>query len=526
VEPATSFTKKNLSLEDAVSAILREFASGEDPAAPLSIQTIYSILQRKGIKTTQESLRKVLERLESKGLVKRIGKGMYIYSREHITLDLFLEPKAEHTLIRLWEIQDLAAAHLELLKHVKNKIEIKDIDNFNNLIIGGAAVDDGSRLISSMASFGLGFVRVSARIRIACILPFNIDTSTGFPRLIPQMDKIDYYPEHIMRGGTAEFLVERFKKPYLEKSYVIRSNGIDYEIASKVAKKLSEYDLVEFNMNMINQAVSRAEHKASSCDVALTLVDGSILPGHLDPDIHPNSEKIEKIKEESTYLAKLLLERKRNILQGFLSIYERVLNSENVILIGAIKRSNDETLQAKARIHYGVPDQRLLRNAGLEKVILGPFEKHRVVKVLSNQLEAFSLVPRGEIKIKSYYIMWRRDALPLQIDALFPKNLDEDNSIEAKILKLLYDLTEVSTKHTYIKENWEGSDDIIPTLRPIAIVDEIIGKKVAEISEIIEKELSLKLSDVLLYLANTVKGEFTLFTYVPSLGSLVEVKQK
>jgi hypothetical protein len=514
-----------MNLEDAVLATLREFALGEDPAVPLSIHTIYSILQRKGIKTTRESLRKVLERLESKGLVKRINKGVYIYSREYFTLDLFLESKPEYPPIRLWEIKELAAAHLELLKHA-NKIEIDHIDNFNNLFIGGVAVDDGSRLISSMASFGLGFVRVSARIRIACILPFYMDTNVGSPTVIPQMDKIEYYPEHITQGGTAEFLVERFKKPFLDlkKPYKIRSNGIDYEIASKVAKKLSEYDLVEFNMNMINYAVSRAAYKASSCDVALALVDGSILPGHLDPDIHPGSKNIEKIKEESTYLAKLLLDRKRNILQGFLSIYERILNSENIILVGAIKRSNDETLQAKARIHYGIPDQRLLRNAGLEKVILGPFEKHRVVKVLLDQFEAFSLIPREEIKIKSYYIMWRRDALPLQTDVLFPKSLYEDNSIETKILKLLYDLTEESTKHTYIREIWEGGNDIIPTLRPIAIVDEVVGKKAAEISEIIEKELSFKLNDVLLYLANTVKGELTILTYVSSLGSLMEVK--
>jgi hypothetical protein len=485
-----SETESARSLESIVIDILRgncDFRYCE----PLRLGEIYTIIAMKGVKTTLESLRKCLERLEIKGVVKRYGRGSYVYVK-HLTLDMFARPE-------ILPLDNIVISHMagfELLKLVeKGELRLqraRDIE-VTDLVIGGAVADDSSRPLGTYAHWSSGlFVRVSARIRIGGIVAYNVFIKEGAPVLDVKIEDMDLIPEHLTHGDSVEFLIERLRRPYLDSVRAIR--GLSGEVAREIAEKLSHYDLEEFNQDLIELAIAKAKYKATWSDLAVVLIDGSILPGHLDPKIHPESKDLEDWPSD---LRKLILGRKERILRRFLHIYDSVYTSRNVVLIGVAKRSNDRTLQYKANVYYGVPDQILLSNVMREGEIIGPFVKHRVEEELVNELKKFSIKYAETIRVDSYYVMVKEKALPLQIDVVFPKHVDELNGRDVRntILWLIAHpyLSEISRKHTWYNEQGE----IIPTLKPIEIVDREVSKKSEEIARLIEKDLAKSLYNVL-----------------------------
>jgi hypothetical protein len=92
------------------------------------------------------------------------------------------------------------------------------------------------------------------------------------------------------------------------------------------------------------------------------------------------------------------------------------------------------------------------------------------------------------------------------------------------ILDLIYHLTEISGKHTQIERVLSGGDLEISTLRPILIVDEEAEKKLKQVKEVVEKDLSAKLYGILKELESISSIDFALFTYVPKSGMLWRVK--
>jgi Fe2+ or Zn2+ uptake regulation protein len=500
----------------------------------LSLSEVYQILWRRGVSVSQDSIRKALERLMSKGLVRRVGRGLYEYLRRP-TLDDFFREREEDVEIKLSSIHIGAGVGERLLKVAKERgVELRDFSPLKeSLCIDGVAADDSSSLLKPYATLQSGaIVRISARLRIGCFIPFSVESLCDYPKIIPGEPK--FIPEHISQGGTVEFLIEKvpmhmdlrnevlsspkLRRPYLEGPLTMRNIGL--EVAHEIAKKLSDYDLVEFNLNLIEQAVAEAGRRASSSDLALALIDGSILPGHLDPYIHPDARFLEEWPERA---ARLVLERKERILRKFYGIYQSVYGSENVVLVGAIKRSSDMTLQGMASIYYDVPDQELLASVGLEGKILGPFEKHRAKKELIEQLKKFGIQAKGDdIAIKSYYMMRRKDVLPLQIDVVFPKYMEEEE--RSFVLNLIYQWMEASEKHTKLED---GRGVLkVPTLLPISIADETAGKKSKELSEVIERDISTKLYEIFEMLKGYGKGlaDVVLFVYFPHMASLRRVR--
>jgi Fe2+ or Zn2+ uptake regulation protein len=500
----------------------------------LSLNEVCQILWQRGVSASQDSIRKALERLMSKGLVRRVGRGLYEYLR-HPTLDDFFRGREEDVEIKLSSIYVEIGAGAKLLEVVKERgVKLRGFSPLEeSLCVNGIAADDSSSPLKPYATLQSGvIIRISARLRIGCLIPFGVESFSDYPKIIPEEPR--FIPEHISQGGTVEFLIEKvpmdmdlktkalslpkLKRPYLEGPLIMRNIGL--EVAHEIAKKLSDYDLVEFNLNLIEQTVAEASREASSSDLALALIDGSILPGHLDPHIHPDARFLEEWPEE---IARLVLERKERILRKFYGIYQSVYGSENVVLVGAIKRSSDMTLQGMAGVYYDVPDQELLASVGLEGKILGPFEKHRVKKELIEQLKKFGIQAKSDdIVIKSYYMMRRKDVLPLQIDVVFPKYMEEEE--RSFVLNLIYHWTEASEKHTKLEDSRGALK--VPTLLPISIADETAGKKSKELSEVIERDISTKLYEIFEVLKGYGKGlaDVALFVYFPRTASLRRVR--
>lgn len=457
-------------------------------------------------------MRKTLERLILKGIVKRVDKGLYSYV-PHKTLDVFTsrdtlaqQALADITAV-LRQIRGNPIVSIEFLEKLKaqdKSIKMRranPLKGVKKVTIGGSAADDSSRLIKAYANWSRGsLIRASARVRLAGIAPLEIHVTEGLPKI--DLQEIKFIPEHIERGRSAEFVLEKLKRPFIEKPITLRDLDIDFNIVQEFARKISDYELIEFNQDVIELALAEAKRKSTSSDIAIAFIDGSILPEHLDPKIHPNSRDLDKWPPE---MAKQILKRKEKILRRFLRIYEYAHLSENIILVGAIKNSNDMSLQAKIGAYYDAPDQVLLINAMRdgEIEILGPFKKHRVEKVLVNELKKFNIEYAEDIAIDSFYVKGGGDMLPLQLDIVFPENTDDKT--KDFVLDVIYHLTEISEKHRKI------TTEPVSTLKPLNIVDKKVSDKSLEIEIMIKKELEHVLYNVMELLARYVDIGIAIF---------------
>jgi len=501
-----------------------------DNVTPFTLEELFIILSKKGLRTTRETIRKTLERLISKGFVERDGKGLYICAPRQSTLDMFLGSsickkfgKSSICEISLDSIEFTKPFAYEFLEKVMQKgIRIRKIKELNNKIfreLGASAVDDSSNPLHVHVTYLSHMVSVSARIRIGGIAPFTIEVYNSLPRV--NMDgTVEFLPEHIREGGAVEFLVQRFKSPFSESRLVIENIPSDwsFEQVSYFARKLNEYDIIEFQLQLIEHAIDRAKRKASSFDMAIAFVDGSIIPGHLDPKITPDSDEL---REWPPDMAKTLIDRKMKILRQFLSIYDRILYNprQDVVLVGAIKKAMDRSLQVEVNSYYDATDQELLSNALTEEDgILGPFKKHRVRESLVKELKNFSISYHDEINIQSYYIFKSRVLMPLQVDIVFPKDMGPEE--REYIVDLVAHLVEESEKHTYIARQQIGEFKAVPTLRPIRLVDLEVSKKIEQITKVVEKELYGKMYVLLEYLAQLPITEGALFVYMSHLKKL------
>ncbi|MDT7882943.1 MAG: hypothetical protein RRB51_10585 [Thermoproteus sp.] len=495
-------------------------------AVPFTLEELYQILQKKGVKTTRETVRKTLEKLISKGVVERDKKGLFICARRQTTLDMFFNTDyKKYSRFLIYEIplskieHSISFAQELFEKIVQKGINLSKVEDRINIVgdLGASAADDSSRSLKVHIVHHTHIAGISARIRIGGIAPFITEVKNGMVT-VSMDDEVELLPEHIKRGGSVEFLVEGFRKrPYVEPRLVAKNitSDQDFQIMREYVGKLNDYSIIEFHHQLIQHAIDRAERKASSFDFAIAFIDGSILPGHLDPKIHPGSEELKNWPPE---MATKLVEYKYKLLDQFISIYKRVAEQrDDVVLVGASKRSEDRTLQHRVKVYYDVPDQELLSNVGLENAILGPFEKHRVVE-LKEQLELLNLTYPADMKIDSYYIFRSTTMMPLQIDVVFPKNMEQEQRNE--IVKLIAHLVEESEKHSRIAEQ-SGEVKAISTLRPIRLVDLEVTKISEQIAKVVEKELARKIYDIMEFLAQLpITEETALFVYMSHLQRL------
>jgi len=483
-------------LEKGILSILNEV--GE-----IDLRGLIQAVKRRGLSGSDESIRKALERLILKGFVIKTARGRYARVK---TLDEWFgaEIKMPETLTK-FSVHEYITMGQELRERLRSlSIPIRKIDDIKSKLrgewlLGGSAADDSSRPIRPYARIFTGaIITVYARIRLGGILPFELEIENLKPSY-RFMDNIRFIPEHIDKGDI-EFLVKRLKSPYLERGSISIARtliGVPLERIHKIVEKFNEYDIIEFNRGLIQMNLLEAEMKSTYTDYVFALVDGDILPGHLDPHVTPSSDFIKELEEENPEVARELLRRKREILENYALIYETVRKSKNVVLVGAVKNANDKTLQYEAGVYYGLSDQKVLASGGLrEGEILGPIREHRL-KVWVEQVEEMGLnLPREEPPIETYYIAKSDRGLPLKLDIVFPEDLSDEE--KEKLLAILWIMATEDEVHTKMTDDpWQYRY----SLYPVIVVDRRVWEKSGEIATIVEKELEGKLIEVMRYIA-------------------------
>jgi len=358
-------------------------------------------------------------------------------------------------------------------------------DISKRLSIGGAVADDSSRIIKPRIISSDAKTITFSRIRfwIAGVAPFSITISDGGLGVDVYYDKLQFLPEDFEKG---RFEIA-FNKIFIEPTVAIKNLG-EYDIHAIIGfiRKIKGFDKTEFTQMMISRALEIAEKLSSSYDISVVMIDGSIIPAFI-PEIY-----FSMLKSFEYFLEfiKIMLEKEREILQRFINIYERVYGSKNIVMVGAIKKSTDKSLQRMVGIFHEDTDQELLERVMKKEniAVIGPFVKRRVFE-LNNVLRRNNMY-NEDVSIISYYMKGSYDMTPLQLEFVFSRNIDHE--MRDLFMKVIYNLL--------IKDKFGRT-----TLKPIDIMDRLIKKR----SKIIEKVYKAKAERELYKKMKEYENKFT-----------------
>jgi hypothetical protein len=253
------------------------------------------------------------------------------------------------------------------------------------------------------------------------------------------------------------------------------------EIVRKVYEKRRDFERALFHAQLMSKALKRVKSIGNEYDLVLVLIDGPLLPPHLDPHVGQGTRLMldvwRLLGEEEM---KMLLDMKEVMLSTYLSIFDQVLQSKNIVLVGAVKRSRDQTLQYRlfGYIEEGRYDIDVLVSYLRANVGVGPYFIDRLF-MFAKELRRFNIekVTNEEVKyrvpVHSYIVRRFEYALPIRLDVIMSDVL---RGMEKSIVNLLANFVVTSNKHTYIAGKEEKLLLKVPTLFPIHLVDEELDK--------------------------------------------------
>jgi len=516
---------------------------------------IIELLRRRGpLKLSQiaealhqdaERIRKILERMSKNHppAVKRLKHGVYALAepmiKNDVDIEFFIPPLDFYSTVtdvpsEIGIVQYYADAS-KLLQRLRSRINdessleflfdsdatlinLRDNLRSQNLISAFVAGDESTQPIRYRArplfdrtSKVVTFVTLSSILRLGGSITAVDEIDGLMIRRELERSELELLPRDIEKGvPEIEFLLRRFRGRYLYTPEQDRYSNMPVSVASEIAAKTREFEIEEFKLSILQYMVGNAK-RFSNYDYVLVTYDGSILPGHLDPHIRPNSEKIKNWPQE---IAREILDWKKRIMMQYSSIYQLIENSNNLVLAGIIKQSSDKTLAWRLLgEELGVPDQYLLSSTLEDGQVIMPFKPHRVEQWA---LEARELnIPHEKINVWLTYLK-KSSLLAAPIHLVMPANFGEEDVVN--VLGILYTILTGSEKHTYLDSRYHLSlyQGERPTTVHIKIVDDIISRKTQAVAQIIEREINaiiVELENKLLELSMRYNVDFGLFYY-------------
>jgi hypothetical protein len=349
-------------------------------------------------------------------------------------------------------------------------ISMRDtFDISKRLSIGGVVADDSSRIIKPRIISSDAKTITFSRIRfwIAGIAPFSITISDGILGVDVNKNEMQILPEGFKKGK----LDIAFDKIFIEPTVAFKSLGeYDIHVITGFVRKIKGFDKTRFIQMMISRALEIAEKSSSLYDISIVMIDGSIIPLFI-PEIYFG---LTKSFEYFLEFIKIMMEKEREILERFINIYERVYKSKNIVMIGAVKKSTDKSLQRMAGMFHEDTDQELLERVMKKEniAIIGPFVKRRVFE-LNNMLRRNNMY-NEDVSIISYYMKGSYDMTPLQLEFIFSRNMDYET--RDLLIKIIYKL---------LHKDKFGR----PTLWPIHIIDETMKKESKRVETMFKKKI-------------------------------------
>jgi len=347
---------------------------------------------------------------------------------------------------------------------------MRDIfDISKRLNIGGVVADDSSRIIKPRIISSDAKTITFSRIRfwVAGIAPFSVTMSDGVLGVDVKKNELQILPEDFERG---RFEIA-FNKIFIEPTVAIKNLGeYDVRVVSGFVRKIKGFDKTRFIQMMISRALEIAEKSSSLYDVSIVMLDGSIIPLFI-PEIYFG---LTKSFEYFIEFIKVMLEKEKEILERFINIYERVYKSKNIVMVGAIKKSTDKSLQRMVGMFHEDTDQELLERVMKKEniAVIGPFVKRRVFE-LNNMLRRNNMY-NEDVSIISYYMKGSYNMMPLQLEFIFSRNIDYET--RDLLIRIIYRL---------LHEDSFGR----PTLWPIHIIDKSMKNRSKRVEKMFKEKI-------------------------------------
>jgi len=317
---------------------------------------------------------------------------------------------------------------------------------------------------------------------------------------------------HIEPPNDDDYVVAKI----LSEKVVDLSNINLHTKIKKIKRVLEDQWSVSKQLELLNLIINEARKLSKQCGLVLALMDGTILPLHINLEIAPKSKVFAGLLDE---IVNKVLKEETRLFSGFNKLFSDVLNSDGLVLVGAVKKSKDKSLHAALNIITGdeISDQVRLASIMDEKTVLKSFAREYRFGLFIEKLARLG-IGYGGYNVDVYYVRGDMTMYPLKLEIL-PSTTLPSNVVSA-VPHLLAHMVVESNKHTIVTRRTGTGFLKIPTLRPIDIVDQEIsmkGKEEVVRSAYLLEEVWETVRDILVECAYT-KGRCSLSKkYVESL---------
>ncbi|MEM4593364.1 MAG: DNA double-strand break repair nuclease NurA, partial [Sulfolobales archaeon] len=284
----------------------------------------------------------------------------------------------------------------------------------------------------------------------------------------------------------------------------------------KIASDLETLTQAEIAVNVQNEAM----------DLKAVFIDGSILPGHLDPYL---DFIIRNPKDVPKEWIQYFIEVRNLLIESYCKVYERALK-RGIWLIGVVKNSMDKTILNElikrvrgVKLPY-VSDQLLMKymlKEG-EYVVYVPHKavgshnsdlKDGIAKFCGRQYPIYNVV-----FAHPYFHMYK----PMVFTLLAPVDGSDLNTVAAEVAPLLKLAERLVAEDLYHER---VADDTPVTLTYLKYIDDRIRREKGVVADIIAKQLDYILSQLLGRIVSKelveISGAFSAFSFSPAGRKLV-----
>ena len=295
-------------------------------------------------------------------------------------------------------------------------------------------LDEHPVLISASAVLRLGVIRI--------VIEHALDGS--------QRDAKDFaYPPYVLRAERPIEYQVGFAKFKRSPEYIEEPDRIG-EWGKAVGSKFQEFRRLKFELELRRFALDKLLENNYGYP-SLLAVDGSLIPGHLDPHLE-KADIPHDIKES-------LINLRDEIIADYDSFFRNVVD-KGLVAVGVVKKGVDYTLIKEVlREIPDASDQEYLSHIMRDREVVIPFVHHRFQEYARRIREFLNRAPRYVI-YKFYIKKSGVKAVPIEI--LAPRDFFSDESNFNQLVRIIYDRIVKDPDHSD-KSELEG----VPTLREI-----------------------------------------------------------
>ncbi|MEM4439125.1 MAG: DNA double-strand break repair nuclease NurA [Pyrobaculum sp.] len=475
-----------------------------------------------------------LHRLSESGVLAKWGPGAYGPTKR---LSEIILPNLVETTAQLANYSEMR----KLLEALSDKVVVGELRPLSTSYRVGAVFGDATDTISKHRGFvervGDGLVQMQFNVRVIgyAYVTVGFQISGDNVAVVKQPDYVEKSPHE----GDIEILQLIMANSKFTNLPLQLGDEYDEKTVEKIVEKIEDYAnmgrelyllisgyKIASDLETLTQAEIAVNVQNEAMDLKAVFIDGSILPGHLDPYL---DFIIRNPKDVPKEWIQYFIEVRNLLIESYCKVYERALK-RGIWLIGVVKNSMDKTILNElikrvrgVKLPY-VSDQLLMKymlKEG-EYVVYVPHKavgshnsdlKDGIAKFCGRQYPIYNVV-----FAHPYFHMYK----PMVFTLLAPVDGSDLNTVAAEVAPLLKLAERLVAEDLYHER---VADDTPVTLTYLKYIDDRIRREKGVVADIIAKQLDYILSQLLGRIVSKelveISGAFSAFSFSPAGRKLV-----